>query len=432
MSKRNEIAQRLGELLTARGADRYSCEVTEEETHEFNVENGSFSLLRTVFSTDVSLWVFMGRKMGKANGNDVSEDGLAALADSAVATAASAEEDPAWDLAPEQGRETVSRGPMTPDMDRLFSRTTELLDTIARDYPQIMVTRLMTKYTRSHSLYSNTNGTMLDESHGLYDIMVEFAGREGENTTSLNYVYFLTDQLDVPFIGQADLRQNLENTRDSLRAENLAGKFKGTAILMPECLDAFLWSLISICMSDQVVMDGTSPWLDRVGEQVAHEALTLSLTPGDPRILAGETHTASGFRSEDCTLIEKGVLKAHMLSLYAANRTGRPVMKNTGFSLAVAPGKKSLDEMIRGVKKGILVGYFSGGEPASNGEFSGIAKNSFLIEDGRLAGALSETMINGNLEQVFRHIAGISREVRVNGQTLLPWVAVDGVVISGK
>ena len=163
-----------------------------------------------------------------------------------------------------------------------------------------------------------------------------------------------------------------------------------------------------------------------------HEALTLSLTPSDPRILAGESHTASGFRSENCTLIEKGILKAHMLSLYAANKTKRPVMKNTGFSLAIEPGQKSLDEMIRGVEKGILVGYFSGGEPTSNGEFSGIAKNSFLIKDGHLAGALSETMINGNLEQIFRHIAGISREVRVNGQNLLPWMAVDGVVISGK
>ncbi len=432
MSKRNDITRRLGELLAERGADRYSCEVSEEETHEFNVENGGFSLLRTVFSTDVSLRVFLGRKMGKAGGNDVSEDGLASLADSAIATAASAEEDPAWDLAPDQGRETVSRGPMTPDMDGLFTRTTELLDTIARDYPEIAVTRCMTKYTRGHSLYTNTNGTMLDESRGLYDIMLEFAGRAGEKTTSLNYVYFLTDRLDVPFIGQSDLRQNLENTRGSLRAENLPGKFEGTAILMPECLESFLWSLISIYASDQVIMDGTSPWLDRVGEQVAHEALTLSLTPSDPRILDGERHTAGGFRSEDCTLIEKGVLKAHMLSLYAANKTGRPVMKNTGFSLAVTPGEKSLDDIIRGVKKGILVGYFSGGEPASNGEFSGIAKNSFLIEDGRLAGALSETMINGNLEKVFRHIAGISREVRANGQTLLPWVAVDGVVISGK
>ena len=121
-----------------------------------------------------------------------------------------------------------------------------------------------------------------------------------------------------------------------------------------------------------------------------------------------------------------------MLSLYAANKTGRPVMKNSGSGLVMKAGEQSLEEIVGGIEKGLLVGGFSGGQPGTNGEFSGVAKNSFLIENGRVTRAVTETMINGNLGDMLRHVRGISRERDVQGVFTLPYLAVDGIVISGK
>ena len=73
-------------------------------------------------------------------------------------------------------------------------------------------------------------------------------------------------------------------------------------------------------MSDGVIIDGTSLWLDKVGEQVASDKLTVSKKPFDKRIVNGERGTQDGFRAEDVTLIEKGVLKTHSLSLYAPTK----------------------------------------------------------------------------------------------------------------
>ena len=100
--------------------------------------------------------------------------------------------------------------------------------------------------------------------------------------------------------------------------------------------------------------------------------------------------------------------------------------------MVVDAGDKTLDEVISTVNKGIIMGGFSGGEPGVNGDFSGVAKNSFLIENGKIKCALSETMVNGNLAEMFNNIRAISKEQICDGGSVLPYIAVDGIVISGK
>ncbi len=78
------------------------------------------------------------------------------------------------------------------------------------------------------------------------------------------------------------------------------------------------------------------------------------------------------------------------------------------------------------------MGGFSGGEPGANGEFSGVAKNSFYVENGEIKGAVMETMINGNLQDVFRNVTAVSKELVSDGRMAFPYLATEGVTISGN
>ena len=78
------------------------------------------------------------------------------------------------------------------------------------------------------------------------------------------------------------------------------------------------------------------------------------------------------------------------------------------------------------------MGRFSGGNPAANGDFSGVAKNSYLIEDGRIGPAVSEVMVAGNLFEMMQAISGVSSEVVNDGVTSIPWIRVEGITIAGK
>jgi len=81
-------------------------------------------------------------------------------------------------------------------------------------------------------------------------------------------------------------------------------------------------------------------------------------------------------------------------------------------AFVVEPGGKCEAEIIAETRRGILITRFSGGMPNDNLDFSGIAKNSFLIEDGRIKHPLAETMISGNLRELLLDIRGLARDGR--------------------
>jgi PmbA protein len=87
--------------------------------------------------------------------------------------------------------------------------------------------------------------------------------------------------------------------------------------------------------------------------------------------------------------------------------------------------------MVADVKKGILLGRFSGGSPSDNGDFSGVAKNSYLIENGKIARPVGETMIAGNLCSLFKDIRAVSREEINYGSGIMPWILSGNITISG-
>ena len=105
---------------------------------------------------------------------------------------------------------------------------------------------------------------------------------------------------------------------------------------------------------------------------------------------------------------------------------------NSGNNIRIKAGEKTLEEIIAGIDKGLLVMRFSGGEPAASGEFSGVAKNSFLIENGKISNAVSETMISGCVPEMLVNIREISKDVAKDGSNALPFIAFDGITISGK
>ena len=419
-------------IVKSKNLEKYTYTLSQSEKQELNIENGGFKLLRTVFNNSGSIKVFLGEKMGSVSGNDITEEGLKKLVDDGIAAAESASDDPCHDIAPNQGSDVFRQGVYEPDMDKFIERIREFLDLVAKDYPKVKIMTSVGSYDRWTWISRNSNGTEFEAFAGQYHFFVEICASDGEKTTGLDYTGFTTKDLDKPFIELADMKSRLEDIQKSLYPETLEGKFTGTVILTPNCGIDFIYMTLSNYITDGNIINGTSLWLDKVGEQVASEKLTISLDPFDDRIVMGERGTGNGFRSEAVTLIDKGVLKTHWLSLYGANKTGRPVVKNTGSDLVVQPGDKTLEELIASVDKGLILGGFSGGQPGTNGEFSGVAKNSFLIENGKIKCAVTETMVNGNLGEAFKNIRGITKDVLCDGSSVIPYIAIDGIVISGK
>ena len=315
---------------------------------------------------------------------------------------------------------------------RVFERIKELINDIHNEYPKIQIMSIIGEYVKAHTLFRNSNGVDFEDTSGEYVFIVEFSGHEGEKTTSLDYCSVQTKTLDERFIDMGSVRYHLDSAQKQLEQIPLTGKFTGSVIFTPELFAEFMAMVDQNYLSDGVLIDGTSLWKRKLGKKVADEKLTVTLKSSDKRIVVGERFTADGFRTEDLPIIEKGILKNFSIGLYAAKKTKRPVSKNSSMDLVIQGGKTPLEEMIKSIKKGLIVGGFSGGHPSTNGEFSGVAKNSYYVENGEIKGAVSEVMINGNLGKALLNIKAISKELLVDGGIVSPYVLVDGIVVSGK
>ena len=432
MKSIRKIAERIEAGFASKGIKKYSYRLVEKETRELSAENGEFSLLRTLFDNTATLSAFKGGKNGIVRGNDFSDSGIDALVQSAVLSAEAAVKDPAHDIAPEQEAAKFRQGCLRPDFDRFFDKVKELLSDIRTEYPKIQIMNVIGEYVKEHSLFRNSNGVDFEQSAGEYVVIVEFAGHEGNKTTNLEFTTVQMKDLDGKIIDKGSLRYHLDNAQKQLEQIQLTGKFTGSVIFTPELFAEFMGMVARNYISDGVLIDGTSLWKRKIGKKVADDKLTVTLKSSDRRIVVGERYTADGFRTEDLPIIEKGILKNFQIGLYASKKIKKPVSKNSSTDLVVKAGNTPLEKMIASVKRGLIVGGFSGGNPGTNGEFSGVAKNSYYVEDGQIKGAVSEVMINGNLGKALMHIRSISSEVLCDGGMVVPYVLVDNIVVSGK
>lgn len=432
MDNLKNIANEALEALKTAGAEKAKCDVGFSETHEFNVDGGKFSLFRTLFDKHLVMTAIKAGKKGSVRQNGYDHETIASAAEACLATAESSPPDEAWDIAPLEENRDFEYGAVKPDLDKFFFRCRELMDDISERYPKVIVEQMIMTHRETTSVHANTNGVVFGEHCGSYSVEIMFSAHEGELASSFSGSYFKTDNLDTRFIDCAGVAKDLADIEKQITTRTLDGKFSGVMILTPGCLGEFLSYALGSFTGEGGLLEGTSPWKDKLGKQVADTSITISDAPSDPRMICGEKVTADGYAAEDYDVIKDGVLESFMISQYVANKTGFPRAKNTSGNIIMKNGEKSLDEIIAGIDKGIVVGRFSGGQPSSNGDFSGVAKNSFLVENGKITDALSETMISGNLADMLNSVYGISSETVADGSNVLPYAAFSGITVSGK
>ena len=433
MNKIMELAREILDEAKKQGADYAQCSVSESEKKEFNVDGGRFSLMRTLYNRNVTITVLKDQRKGTVQINRFDSDVVKAAVQDALAAAESGKPDPAWEYAAGPIDREFVEGQPECDTDMLFARTKELLEMIGERHPKILMEQMITSHDSGKIIYANTNDVTYRSRWGAYSFSLMYSGHEGEKSTSFYGSDVTLKMLDKPVIDCGFIERDLAMVEKQLDPKPLEGKFTGPVVLAPYALaEIVLWTILGSFVSDGCMIDGTSIWKDKLGEMVADPRLSISFEPFSDDVVVPNRHTGEGYPAENFELIKDGKLVSFCLSQYGANKTGGKRAGNDGSSMKVSSGDKSLEEIISGIDKGILVMRFSGGQPAPSGEYSGVAKNSFLIENGKISCPLTETMISGCVPDMLKNIRDISSDTLKDGDISLPYIAFDGLTISGK
>lgn len=428
----NLIADKVLSELKANGADIAQCTVKTSETREFNVDCDQFSLYRTLFDQSVSMVAFAESKKGSININRFDDEAIEKAAKDCLDVAKSGNPDDAWQICDDAQAMQFEHGAYEPDMDKFFMRTKELLETIHQNHPTVNIEQMITAHEQENVCYKNSHNVTYNLKGGVYIVQLTYSAHDGEACSSFAFATLAVDNLDTPFYEQSMIRSKMESIEKQVHTKTFTGNFEGIVLLTPNCVNELISTALDNFAGESALIDGTSIWKDKLGQQVADERLTISFNPLDKEIIIGEHFTHEGYVAKNYDVIKNGILNSFILSNYGANKLGLKRSENTSMNLVIQGGDKTPDEIIKSIDKGIIVDRFSGGSPAGNGEFSGVAKNSFMIENGKITDALSETMISGNLSAMLNNVLAISNYVDHDGINSLPYIAFSGITISGQ
>lgn len=430
--KHGSHAARVGlEALIGAGFHRCECFLTSTLVQEMNLEAGELSLLRTV--ADRSLLLSGIRDDRKAS-LSVNRTDPACIGDAASRLremAASAEPDPAHDISPRQPQGRWEKGPGEADLELMHQRMAGLLDHARRSHPSLILRRAGLSFEERREHYVSSRGTGLRSRTGHYTLKMLFASKEAGMTSSFNYLQVNSASLARPLEECGNIDPLMRMSGEQVRAEPLRGKFRGDLIVTPECMGEFV-GMVCMYLGDRAIVSGTSIFVDALGRRIADGRLTLRSLPLSVTMVPGRFITGDGFAAGDETLIEEGFLRSHLLTLYGSRKTGLKRNRSGGGFYRVEPGTTPLEEMVSSVDRGLLLGRFSGGRPSASGDFSGVAKNSYLIEGGRISRPVREVMISGELRETLLNITAVSSQTVDMGYCSYPWVMFRGITIFGK
>jgi len=412
------------------GADAAQARAVSNRYFEIDFNNRGVELLRSTENETTTLTLFCAGKRGAANlnGRAANEIEAALLAARAAADAGLA--DAANDVAEAVSEPASAHGPQAPDREAMAAGVDAFNATLAADHPLVRSRDCVYSFSDAETAFANSKGVRQKERRGGYNFAGMITARDRGRTSSINYSSAGSRAPFASLFDAGSMRRLVRDAPRLLEPAPVPEKFIGDVIIAPDCLATVVGALASALSGGQL-FTGATPYKNRKGERIASPLFSLSNRPRDAGFALGADFDAWGVPTQNLDIVRDGVLDAFLIDLFFARKLG--VAQTAGaHNFSVKPGEKSLDDIIASTKRGILFSRYSGGAPNSNLDFSGIAKNSFYVEDGRVLHALDETMVSGNFQELLQNIHAVSREYVNFGNSSYPFVAASGVTISSK
>jgi len=436
-----DLVARLVEAGRKAGADACDAVAIRSRSTSVSVRLGKVEGTESSESDDVALRVFVGKRVASVSANAAAD--ATRLAERAVAMAQASPEDPYQGLADEA---LLASAPK--DLD-LFDATEISADRLREDALAMEEAALAVNgVTNSGGAGASAGmgGLVLATSHGFlgqymatrFTRSVSVLAGEG---TGMERDYDYSSRLHF-----ADLDASAEiGKRAGERAVRRLGARKVktgpvTVIYDPRVARGIAGHLAG-AINGASVARKTSFLRDRMGQQVASAAITVTDEPLKVRGQSSRPFDGEGIEGQKLTMIDRGVLNHWFLSSSAARELGLVTngrgsrsassVSPSSTNLAIEPGEQSPEEMIRSLKSGFYVTeVFGQGVDMVTGDYSRGA-SGFWIENGELAFPVAEVTIAANLKDMFMNMVP-ANDLDRNYGTAAPTLLIEGMTLAGE
>jgi PmbA protein len=437
------LAERLVEAARAAGADAADAVALRSVSLGVDARDGRVEESERSESDDVGLRVLVGRRQAVVSTNDIRGDGVATLAERAVAMARVAPEDPYAGLAE---RDQLTR--QIPDLDLLdpdMPSVAHLEELALAAEAAALAVPGVTKSSGA-SASAGIGGMVLVTSHGFHGAylgsrhslsMMAIAGQglEMERDYEFSSALHARDLDDAAKVGR------MAGERAVKRLKPRKTETRKVPIVFDPRVSGGLIGHLAGAINGSAVARKTSFLKDRMGEQLFAPGIRVVDDPLRPRGLRSRPFDAEGVAGRALAMVEDGRLVSWFLDSATARELG---LKTTGHAqrgvssapspgatnLHLEPGAATPDTLIGDIADGFYVADLIGvGVNMVTGDYSRGAAG-FWIENGELTYPVSEVTIAGHLTDMFRTLTP-ANDLTFRFGTNAPTVRVEGLTVAG-
>ncbi len=428
-----------------------AAEAVASEGSEFStvVRLGDVETLKESGSRALGVRVFVGQRAANTTTSDLSAEGVERLVRSAIELAKITSEDPMGGI-PEAGQLGEIAGELGLYYDDVYSLSNEERIERAR--------RAEKAALAVDARLTNSEGGTFDASVG-HKVLANSHGFVGEYRSSYCSISAVPIGIDEAGNMQRDYWYSVARTLAKLDSPEEVGRIAAERTLrrlgarkiktqkVPIVFDRQTAGALLDHIFDAVNGDAIYRHASFLAGKLGQKPFGGNLTVIDDGTIPGGFGTrpfdGEGVPTRRTTVIERGELKSYLLNTYTAKKLGMATTGNASRGLAgtpgigngnfyLQPGEKSQEEILKGVKQGLLVTEFLGfGVNLVTGDFSRGASGMW-IENGELAYPVEEITVAGNLGEMFSNVAEIGSDLIWRGAVACPTLRIEGMTIAGE
>jgi PmbA protein len=418
---------------------------------EIKVSKGEVEKLSQSASRGIGVRVIDGGRTGYAYTSDFSEEGLEKTWETALELAKVATPDPYRGLPEPQSIPDASDLEIW-DAELPNVSTADKIDLIKRveqaalDYDERVILSDFCTYNDSVSQIYLANSRGFAGHYGRTTVSAFlFAvarGDDGEMTNALGFgasVFFR--DLDAEAVG----REAGEKAVSLLGGKPVPTQT--ASVVLDHSVGAQILVALAQALSAEQWQKRRSFLMDRMGQQIGSDMVTLLDNGRMKRGVASAPFDAEGVPTSATRLVDEGVLQNLIYDSYSARKAnvgstgnaqrsdhrGLPSLAPSNFY--IQPGHKTRDEIIAGVERGMYVVSVmqTGGIDAITGDCS-MGANGLWIENGKITGPVGGVTIAMTLDNFMQNVTEVGSDLRMIpffGNIGVPTLRVDNATIGG-
>jgi PmbA protein len=438
------LAQRLVEAAKRAGADAADAVAVRGVSQGVEVRDGRVEESERSEGDDVGLRVLVGRRQAVVSTNDISSDGVAKLAERAVAMARVAPDDQYVGLA-----DPSLLAHEFPDLDMLDPVTPSVAELERRAVEAEAAGLAVKGVTKSGGasasagiggmvLVTSTgfHGSYLRSSHG-----ISMTAIVGDGTAMERDYDYTSAQHAADLASPASVGRKAGERAVARFGPRKVETCKVPVVYDPRVSNSLVGHLVGAANGASIARK-TSFLKDRLGQQLFNNSIRIIDDPLRVRGLRSQPFDAEGVAVKKLAIIDEGVLTSWLLDSATARELGLITTGHAqrGVSSSPSPGSYNLHleageptpaELISDIAQGFYVTDLIGsGVNGVTGDYSRGA-SGFWIENGEITYAVSEVTIAGHLIEMFRSLIP-ANDLEFRYGVNAPTLRIEGLTVGGR